>query len=234
MSSKHPEVESNETIPEKARITTETRSTVRKRRGKQLIVVGLVAVILIVVALFVLFKSNAGKSKPQETQAAPDKPAQTPTVTAAYVASKEVDRELHLPGELRAYQDVALFPKIQGFVEEIAVDRGSKVRRGQLLVRMSAPELSARTGEADARVRAAKQQQIEMEARVRSSREQRAEATAKLTADEGTYKRLKAASATPGVVAENDVDVAKQNVEASRARVRLLEENESAAQAVVR
>jgi RND family efflux transporter MFP subunit len=99
---------------------------------------------------------------------------------------------------------------------------------------MSAPELSSRTGEADARVRAAQQQQIELEARVRSAREQRAEALAKLASDDGTYRRLKAASATPGVVAENDVDVAEKNVEADRARIRLLEENEKAAQAVVR
>lgn len=65
-----------------------------------------------------------------------------------------------------------------------------------------------------------------MEARVRSVREQKAEAAAKLTADEGTYRRLKAASATPGVVAENDVDIARQNVEADKARIRALEENE--------
>ena len=42
------------------------------------------------------------------------------------------------------------------------------------------------------------------------------------------------ASATPGVVAENDVDIAKENVVGDMARIRLLEENERAAQAVVR
>jgi len=98
---------------------------------------------------------------------------------------------------------------------------------------MSAPELLSRTAEAQARVGGAKDQRLEMEARVRSVREQRAEAAAKLAADEGTYRRLKAASATPGVVAENDVDIARQNVEADKAHIRLLEENEKAAQAVV-
>src|SRR6266850_8455984 len=155
---------------------------------------------------------ESNETKTGEAQAA----AQTPTVTAAHVVSKDVDRQLRLPGELRAYQDVALYPKIQGFVEEVNVDRGSVVRRGQLLIRMSAPELSSRTGEAEARVRAAQQQQIELEARVRSTREERAEALAKLASDDGTYRRLKAASATPGVVAENDVDIARENVEADR------------------
>jgi len=61
----------------------------------------------------------------------------------------------------------------------------------------------------------------------------RAEAVAKLASDDGTYRRLKAASATPGVVAENDVDIARENVVGDHARIRLLEENERAAQAVV-
>src|SRR5438105_5585603 len=107
------------------------------------------------------------------------------------------------------------------------------LKRGQVLIRMSAPELASRTAEAQARISATKDQRLEMEGRVRSVREQKAEAAAKLAADEGTYRRLKAASATPGVVAENDVDIARQNVEADKARVRVLEENEKAAQAVV-
>lgn len=122
---------------------------------------------------------------------------------------------------------------MQSFVESINVDRGSVVKRGQLLVSMSAPELASHTGEAEARVRAAQQQRLEMESRVQGVREQRAEAQAKLTADEGTYKRLKAASATPGVVAENDVDVARGVVEGDKARIRALEDNEQAAKAVV-
>jgi RND family efflux transporter MFP subunit len=98
---------------------------------------------------------------------------------------------------------------------------------------MSAPELASHTSEAEARVRGAQQQRLEMESRVQNVREQRAEAEAKLAADEGTYKRLKAASATPGVVAENDVDVARGVVEGDKARIRALAENEKAARSVV-
>ncbi|HKQ79228.1 MAG TPA: efflux RND transporter periplasmic adaptor subunit, partial [Blastocatellia bacterium] len=45
------------------------------------------------------------------------------------------------------------------------------------------------------------------------------------------YQRLKSASATPGAVAGNDVEVALRSVEAGRARVQLWGENEKAAQA---
>ena len=233
MSDEQPIPESNETNTEEPQVAAETQLPVRRFRRKEIAIVGGFAVAAVLIASLILLKSTANKGKPQEARSATNKIAQTPTVTAVHVVSKEVERQLRLPGELHAYQDVALYPKVEGFVEEVNVDRGSVVRRGQLLIRMSAPELSARTGEAEARVRAAEQQQLEEEARVRSAREQRAEAAAKLAADTGTYRRLKGASDTPGVVAENDVDIARENVEAGRARIRLLEENEKAAQAVV-
>jgi multidrug resistance efflux pump len=42
---------------------------------------------------------------------------------------------------------------VRGFVAEIPVDRGSIVHRGQLLVRLTAPELVAQTAEAEASLR---------------------------------------------------------------------------------
>ncbi|HEY3128678.1 MAG TPA: efflux RND transporter periplasmic adaptor subunit [Acidobacteriota bacterium] len=185
----------------------------------------------IAVIAFCLAACTAANSQKKENRPAA---AQTPTVLVTRVVTQELDREIRLPGELQAYQDVALYPKVPGFVESIAVDRGSWVKRGQLLVRMSAPELEAQKNAADARARAAHAQRLESEAKLRGVREQRLEAEAKFASEEGTYKRLKAASATPGVVAGNDVEVAEKTVEAGRARVGLLAENEQAAQAQVR
>ncbi|HYX31177.1 MAG TPA: efflux RND transporter periplasmic adaptor subunit [Pyrinomonadaceae bacterium] len=196
---------------------------------KLIAVIVALALVALVVVVWLVIRSSKGT---QQTNVATAKSA-PPTVATTTVVSQTVNKELHLPGELRAFQDVAIYPKVQSFVESINIDRGSVVRRGQLLVRMSAPELASHTSEAEARVSAAQQQRFEMESRVQSVREQRAEAEAKLVADEGTYKRLKAASATPGVVAENDVDVARGVVEGDRARIRALEDNEKAARAVV-
>jgi len=137
-----------------------------------------------------------------------------PAVVVATVVAKPLDRPLALPGDLVAYQDVELRSKVSGFVEAVAVDRGSRVRRGELLVRIVAPELASQRAEADARIQ--------------SARAQRIEAEAKLAADQATYDRLKAASATPGVVAGNDVDVAQRAVDADRARVDQWKENETA------
>jgi membrane fusion protein, multidrug efflux system len=158
-------------------------------------------------------------------------PAQTPTVNVTEVVSMEVNRQFRLPGELQPFEDVAIYAKVPGFVETINVDRGSVVRSGQLLARLRAPELDAQRGEAEARSRAAQSQRVEAAARVNSARAQLLEAEAKLAAEEATYQRLKSASATPGAVAGNDIEVAQRSVEASRARVQLWGENEKAAQA---
>jgi RND family efflux transporter MFP subunit len=195
-----------------------------------LIITASILAVAILIVSWLLLRSG-GSTK--DTASTSDKASQTPTVPVSHVVSKDVDQQLKLPAELRAYQDIGIYAKVQGFVDRIDVDRGSVVRRGQMLIRMSAPELLSRTAEAQARVGATKDQRLEMEARVRSVREQKGEAAAKLASDDGTYRRLKAASATPGVVAENDVDIAKQSVEADKAHIRLLEENEKAAQAVV-
>jgi len=174
---------------------------------------------------------GAPKPQTQTTQAAAP-PA--PTVIVTTVQSLELNRQVKLPGELQAWQDTAIYAKVQSFVEEIRVDRDSIVKRGQLLARLRAPELDTQRGEAEAKVRAAQSQQVEALARVSGIRAQRLEAEAKLAADEATYQRLKSASATPGVVAGNDVEIAQRSVEAGKARIQLWSENEKAAQAQVK
>jgi RND family efflux transporter MFP subunit len=135
------------------------------------------------------------------------------------VSSRRLDRRIELPGEFLPFQQVALRAKISGFVEQVHVDRGSQVRKDQLLVTLVAPELTARRLEAEAKVQAA-------DAR-------RAEAQARLLAAESTYSRLKAASATPGVVAGNDLVAAGKAVEAERAQVQAAEGSAKAARAAV-
>jgi RND family efflux transporter MFP subunit len=186
-------------------------------------------ILVLIIAAATSCRSSA-QNQTAKTAASPA-PAQTPTVNVTEVVSMEMNRRFRLPGELQPFQDVAIYARVTGFVEAINVDRGSVVRRGQLLAQLRAPELDAQRSEAEARSRAAQSHRVEAAARVNSARAQRLEAEAKLAAEEATYQRLKAASATPGVVAGNDVEVAQRSVEASRARVQLWGENEKAAQA---
>lgn len=189
-----------------------------------------IAAAILVVPLVVWSVLRSGTQKAQ-SQANATSAAQAPTVLVTTVVSQDLSRQIRLPGELQAYQDVVIYPKVQGFVEWIGVDRGSIVKAGQLMARLSAPEIAAQRNEAGAKVRSAQSSRVEAEARIASIRAQRAEAEAKLAADEATYNRLKAASATPGVIAGNDLNIAEKTVEADRARVKLYEENERAARA---
>src|SRR6266446_1341779 len=121
------------------------------------------------------------------------------TVEVVQVKADKLDTTARLPGELTAYEMVALYPRVNGFIDQIGVDRGSTVRRGQLLARLSAPELASR----------------------------RAEAQSNLSAALSTFQRTRAASETPGAVAKHDLELAEAAVKAEEARVQSLQTLES-------
>jgi membrane fusion protein, multidrug efflux system len=127
------------------------------------------------------------------------------TIDVARVVEQPLDVPLSLPGELTPYQSVAIHARVPGFVKTVLVDRGSIVREGEVLATLDAPELVAQRAEAQSKLQAAEAQL--------------ASAQAKADADRGTYDRLKAASATPGVVAGNEVTVAGKMAEASANQV---------------
>ena len=105
-------------------------------------------------------------------------------MTTVAVISKRLQTTIALPAQLTPYEQVDIYPKVTGFVQEVAVDRGSLVQRGQVLVRLTAPELNSQRSQAEAAVRAAESDL--------------ATARAKLASDDGTYLHMVAASKTPG------------------------------------
>ncbi len=144
-------------------------------------------------------------------------PAQT--VEVVKVASRAVERKSRLPGEIQPYMRVDLNARVTGFVESVEVDRGSVVKRGQLLVRLRAPEMAAQIAEAEAKA-------LAVEA-------QRAEAEAKAVGAESMFTRMKEASATPGVVARHELILAEKSLEASRAVLKALDSSAKAARASI-
>jgi len=136
---------------------------------------------------------------------------------SAVVALAALGQSAKLPAELTPYQKVTVRARVPGIVEKVLVDRGSMVKEGDALVELSAPEMQAQMAEAEARAQA-------IEA-------QRAEAEAKLAGLESTHEKLKAASATPGAVAANDVVQAAKQVEAARALIGAIGKSAAAARA---
>lgn len=145
--------------------------------------------------MLLCFGTACGKS-PEDAPPAPSGP---PGIAVVPVVSQILLKSMKLSGELVAFREVLLHARLQGFVETIEVDRGSSVKRGQLLIQLSAPEIAA----------------------------QKAEAEARLASDLATYQRMTEAATTPGVISKNDLSISSQTVEADRARVRMWQENES-------
>ena len=157
---------------------------------------------------------SCGKDDATSAKAAPPEPAAKVQVTK--VVAQKLALTVHLPGEIEPYEVVAVFPKVTGFVKSISVDRGSHVKEGQIIAHLEAPELVAQRSEAQSKLQAAQAQFAAAEAKVAS--------------DEGTYEHLKAAAATPGVVAGNDLFVSQKALDADRAQLTAQQENVNAAQ----
>ena len=150
-----------------------------------------------------LSPSQSGSQTQNGQQQASSASGQAVSVVA--VESQTLNTVLALPAQIIPYQIVDIYPKVTGFIEMIRVDRGSHVRAGEVIVRLSAPELAA--------------QRAQAEANIQTAQSQLSAAQAKLSSDEGTYQHLAAAAKTPGVVAGNDVLVAEQAAAAGRAQV---------------
>jgi len=99
---------------------------------------------------------------------------------------------LQLPGELTAYQQVDLYAKVSSFVKLLNADIGSQVSKGQLLMTLEAPEMSAQVAAAKSKLKSQE---------------------AVYTASKANYERLFETSKTPGTISKNDLDqaIAKRN-----------------------
>lgn len=148
-----------------------------------------------------------------------------PDVNTVLVAMKSLKRTMRIPAELTAFRDVAIYPKIQGFVKSMQVDRGSIVKKGQLLVEIDAPELEANLKEAQAKYESACSSLLESEAKIQSVIAQKDEDIAKLEADEANYKRIMHAAQTVGAIAPADIEEAQKTMQGSKAHVRSSEQN---------
>lgn len=63
-----------------------------------------------------------------------------PTVRIAEVELSTADRTLSIPGEVRAWAQSTLYSKVAGYVRDVKVDKGSRVKKGQLLAQLESPE----------------------------------------------------------------------------------------------
>jgi len=101
-----------------------------------------------------------------------------------------------LPGQLAAFEEVSIFPKVNGYVTDVRVDVGSHVKKGQLLMQLEAPELEQATTQA---------------------KERYAQAKLDATISEQNYERMRQAAETPGAVSPMNLASLKAKADADSA-----------------
>ncbi len=104
-----------------------------------LIIVGVAAVLfaIVFVGYTIWHKRHAAK---EERASRTSELAKGPWVNTAKVDTTAGTREITLPGDVRGFQQTTLYAKIAGYVKDLRVERGEKVRADQILAVVFSPE----------------------------------------------------------------------------------------------
>ncbi|MCE6992224.1 efflux RND transporter periplasmic adaptor subunit [Dyadobacter sp. CY323] len=124
-------------------------------------------------------------------------------------------KQIALPGELKPWNKVSIHPKVKGFVKTVNVDRGTMVRKGQVLAVLEAPEVMSELSQAKAQV-------IASEASLH-------EITTRFQASSLTYSRLIKTNKTEGAVSLNELDLARAKATTDSAAMAVARGNVQAA-----
>ena len=96
----------------------------------------IVGIILLAVAAIAIWRGITVRARPPAAPA-----AHAFVVPVARVTREDLYNEVTIPAELRPYVEVELHAKVSGFVREMKVDFGDRVKAGQLLATLEVPEL---------------------------------------------------------------------------------------------
>jgi len=118
------------------------------------------------------------------------------TYKLGVIVSRKISSTVQLPGELKPFEEVKIFPKVNGFVKNVMVDRGSKVKSGDALIILEAPEIQAQ-------LLTAKSKELQQDENFHISKDK--------------YERLLVASKTEGAVSVYELTNAKSKMNADEA-----------------
>jgi len=176
--------------------------------GKALALVGVVLLVLLIaggLTLFVRMGHTRALAKETEQNA-------VPTVSVVHPVAEKPDMELVLPGSLLAYKESPIFARTNGYLVRWYKDIGSRIKKGELLAQIDAPEVDQELNQG----RAARQQilsQMEL---------------AKISAERWeSLRKSDSVSAQEADQQSSGYQQAKANLVAADANVRRLEQLES-------
>lgn len=151
-----------------------------------------IAVVAVAIVLWAALRSRAQNSTAANSDA-------TPVVAVARVGREDLFKQVTCPAEFRPYVEVVLHAKVSGYVSQMNVDFGDKVKAGQLLATIEVPELNDELNSA-------------------SAAEKKAEAD--YTNANLIYTRQIAVNTqNPNLIAQQDIDTADANRQIAAAEI---------------
>jgi len=142
------------------------------------------------------------------------------TVAADRVTRQDLSRSLELAAEFRPYQEIDLHAKVSGYLKAIYVDVGDRVKKGQLIAELEAPEMMQEVTQAEATLKRA---QVDVE---------RAQSEWRRTESQQSIRRV-SFDRLAAVLKGRPNLVAQQEIDDARARLEDAEAQSSAAKAAV-
>ena len=129
------------------------------------LVVGLVGLGLLAWGAYGQWRRDADATETQDRIA-----ALVPRVRTVVAERADGPLDLTLPGEMRAFTTAAISARATGYVAERRVDIGSRVKAGDLLLRIAAPDLDQQLAQGVAQVGQLKAQLLQTQAQVEQAR----------------------------------------------------------------
>jgi RND family efflux transporter MFP subunit len=156
--------------------------------------------VLVITALAGNLCSCAGQKAEGKDQLTP---SQCLVVSVVRAASKKLERRLSVSAELIPFQQIDVYAKEAGYVRQLNVDYGTRVRAGQVMAVLEIPELQMQLDQDDALISDAADEIARAQHNLAAVEAQRQVAHLQ-------YERLDGvAKSKPGLVAQQEVDDAQ-------------------------
>lgn len=169
---------------------------------------GTIAIFSVIALAASLSACSASRSSAQSA----DLPQKT-TVGVAKIARGNLKRTLRLAAEFRPYQEIDVDAKEAGYVKNIYVDIGDRVKAGQLLAVLEIPELQDEVEQSAAAVKESQQN-------IQRAQYEINQAEASYQATHLDYTRLDQVAQThPDLIAQQELDDAQSKDQAAEAQV---------------